>query len=210
MHGRAGTAADPLSSPVRLLDVQLALIRRCAGELRAAGVDLTAYSVASRALDLDQPQQALHADRLIPLAWSAGNGSGLETIRLYPTRIAATIPAGTVGPDDVLTLPSTADLHLRKLSALVAKDHNYNSAPDLYEAARALLDRTDRTPFVFTVADSKNESLHAGDCQPNRSAKPSRPTPATGASLAACRPGCTRSRRATRVSNVARAVRGKT
>jgi pimeloyl-ACP methyl ester carboxylesterase len=147
--------SDVLSSSLRLLDVQLALVRRCVGEVKAAGVDLTAYTVTNRAEDLDQLRQALHADRLILLAWSAGTEVALETIRRYPARIAAAVLADTVGPDDVLTLPSTADLHLRKLSAMVAMDRNYIGAPDLFETARALLDRVDRTPLVFTVADPK-------------------------------------------------------
>jgi len=65
----------------------------------------------NRAADLEELRRALMADRLVLLSWSAGTEVALETIRRYGDRIEAVILAGTVGPDNILSLPSTADLH---------------------------------------------------------------------------------------------------
>jgi pimeloyl-ACP methyl ester carboxylesterase len=154
-----GPAAPPdaLISAERLLEVQLAAIGRCAEQLRAKGIEIAAYSVANRAADLEALRHALGADRLILLAWSAGTEVALETIRRYGSHIDAAVLAGTVGPDNILTLPSTADLQLRKISALVATDPAYKDSRDLTETVKELIRRLDTNPMTFDVTDVTNK-----------------------------------------------------
>jgi pimeloyl-ACP methyl ester carboxylesterase len=151
-----GLAAPPdvLVSAGHLLEVQLATIGRCAAQLKAKGIEIAAYSVANRAADLEALRRALMADRLILLAWSAGTEVALETIRRYGSHIDAAVLAGTVGPDNILTLPSTTDLQLRKISALVAADPAYRNSQDFSETVQELIRRLDANPITVEVTEA--------------------------------------------------------
>ncbi|HJZ97932.1 MAG TPA: alpha/beta fold hydrolase [Candidatus Solibacter sp.] len=139
----AGPPAPPdaLSTPARLLDAQLAAIRRCVDQISARSIDLGAFTVGNRANDIEQLRRALGAERVSLLAWSAGTETALETMRRFGDRIASAVLAGAVGPDDILSLPSTADLLLRRIS------------PALFETARALAEKLDRQPMKMTAGD---------------------------------------------------------
>ena len=155
---RVPVQSDALASASRVAEVQIAAVRGCGEKLRAQGIDFSAFSVAARAGDLEELRRALGAERLSLLAWSAGTEAALETIRKFGPRIHAAVLLGAVGPDHILSLPSTADLQLRKVSALVAADPKFKDVPELFGVVQALLEKLERAPLTLTVTDPVTKS----------------------------------------------------
>jgi pimeloyl-ACP methyl ester carboxylesterase len=154
------SSSDALVNPRHLLDAQLAAIRACAALVRSKDIDLNSYTVAARANDLDDLRRSLGTNkRLRLLAWSAGTEVALEYMRRFGDSIESAVLAGTVGPDNILSLPSTSDLHLHKLATLVAGDPAFKSRRSLFETVQDMRQKLEQAPI--SIATTKTNSGQA-------------------------------------------------
>lgn len=123
-----------------------AAARRCAKEWRTKGVDLSAYNTAENAADVADLVQALggHANLV---AISYGTFLAFAVLRDHDALIDRVVLAGTEGPDDTIKLPTQADVALKRLSRLVARDPNASKlTPDLERSVRTVFARLGRAP----------------------------------------------------------------
>jgi pimeloyl-ACP methyl ester carboxylesterase len=127
------------------------LVRACAEEWRAQGVDLSAYNTVESAHDLEHIRRTLGAERIRLLGMSYGSELALEMIRLHGDRVERAVLAGVRGPRTALKRPQTLDLQMRRVAALVAQDSVYAKLlPDAYGLVGALLGVLERQPFTIT------------------------------------------------------------
>lgn len=144
--------ADLFTTRARILEALLPEVEACADTWRGRGVALEGYTTVESSDDLESLRRALGADSLSLLGFSYGTHLGLTVIRRHGDRIHRAVLIGTEGPDDSYKLPSTADLQLRHLSALMAADPVAGAIlPDLVAALDTLFRRLDREPLSLEI-----------------------------------------------------------
>jgi len=77
----------------------------CAAELRAKGIDLSAYTTVASADDLEDLRLALGVPKISLFGFRYGTHLGLAAARRHPGSIERLILAGTEGPDHSQKLP---------------------------------------------------------------------------------------------------------
>jgi hypothetical protein len=80
-------------------------------------------------------------------------------MRRFGDSIESAVLAGTVGPDNILSLPSTSDLHLHKLATLVAGDPAFKSRRSLFETVQDMRQKLEQAPI--SIATTKTNSGQA-------------------------------------------------
>lgn len=107
-------------------DAALAALRgtagRCVAHWRATGVDLTAYTTAESAGDIEALRRAMGSPRISLWGMSYGTHLALATVRLHAAGIDRVVLMGAEGPDDTLKPPLSADALLAELSAIARRD----------------------------------------------------------------------------------------
>lgn len=155
----------PLDQPVQRKHVITAFAKatqRCAEHWRTAGVDLSAFDTERSADDLDAIRRALGQEQIVLWGESYGTHLGLAYLRRYPQHVARAVLIRTEGPDHTLKLPSTTQLHLERMHALVAADPTGHAlVPDLLAAVAALQKQLATTPgrCVHTVDGTAHEMV---------------------------------------------------
>jgi pimeloyl-ACP methyl ester carboxylesterase len=128
-------------------------MRSCADTLQRRGVDLTAFTTAENADDVEALRVALEAKKLALLAGSYGSHLGLAVIRRHPDSLERVILFGTRGLDHTFKLPSNVQANLEKVAALVKADSFYSrSMPDLLQAIRTIMERLERQPMTVKIS----------------------------------------------------------
>lgn len=122
----------------------------CAAELRAKGIDLSAYTTVASADDLEDLRLALDVPKVNLFGFSYGTHLALAAVRRYPASIERLILAGTEGPDHSQKLPHTYDLQLARLDALESRSAKALK-PGLVETTRALLKALQAAPIQVEV-----------------------------------------------------------
>lgn len=101
-------------------DAALAALRataaRCVAHWRQAGVDLTAYTTAESAADIEDLRRALGVPKISLWGMSYGTHLALASVRLHGAGLERVVLMGTEGPDDTLKLPLASDALLAELA----------------------------------------------------------------------------------------------
>lgn len=124
----------------------------CIAEWRAAGIDLSAYTSAESADDIDDLRQALGLPRLSLWGMSYGTHLALATVRRHGANLERVVLMGTEGPDDTIKLPLSADTLLAELAVVARKD----GFADLQGSARRVLQALRQQP------GQGRSAMHAG------------------------------------------------
>lgn len=129
-----------------------------ADHFRSQGVDILAYNSVESAHDVDDLRKALGAEKLNLVGFSYGTHLGLACLRYHGKNLNRVVLIGTEGPDHTDKLPSTSDLAIRRLSALVAKDPELGpKLPDLTGTLKRTLDRFEKEPVTITITDQRSK-----------------------------------------------------
>ncbi len=145
---------DSVGDRLRTLDLFRTRSSRCAGRLRADGVDLGGYTIVESADDLESLRIALGTERLRLWAISYGTQLALTAIRRYPSRIDRAILAGVEGPEMTIKYPDNVQKHLRNVADVVRNDDRIgNSVPDLLELMKNVKGALERNPLTVSITN---------------------------------------------------------
>ena len=130
--------------------------KAAADHFRSRGVDILAYNSTESAHDVEDLRKALGAEKLNLVGFSYGTHLGLACIRYHGKNLNRVVLIGTEGPDHTDKLPSTSDLAIRRLSALVARDPELGpKMPDLTGTLKRIFDRLEKEPVTVTITDQR-------------------------------------------------------
>jgi pimeloyl-ACP methyl ester carboxylesterase len=142
--------ADLFRSAARMAEVLEPRATRCAAELRARGIDLSAYHTNASADDLDDLRRALGAPTISLFGFSYGTHLALAAARRHPGSIDRLILAGTEGPDHSQKYPHTFDLQLARLAALEGQG-------DLVTVTHAVMAQLEKAPVTVVATNSSTK-----------------------------------------------------
>ncbi|MGD9531703.1 alpha/beta fold hydrolase [Pseudonocardia sp.] len=128
----------------------------CRARLVAEGVDLTGYTTAENAADVDALRQALGYDQVNLYGVSYGSELVLEVLRRFPGSVRSAVLDGVVPPqvNFVETVGPSLDGALSALDAACAADPPCAAAyPDLGATLAAEMARLDATPARVPLTD---------------------------------------------------------
>ncbi|MGE3284550.1 MAG: alpha/beta fold hydrolase [Pseudonocardia sp.] len=128
----------------------------CRARLVAEGVDLTGYTTAENAADVDALRQALGYDRINLYGVSYGSELVLEVLRSFPSGVRSAVLDGVVPPqvNFVETVGPSLDGALDALDAACAADPHCAAAyPDLGATLAAEMARLDAAPARVPLTD---------------------------------------------------------
>lgn len=125
---------------------------------RSQGIDILAYNTIESANDVDDLRKALGVEKLNLVGFSYGTHLGLACLRYHGKNLNRVVLVGTEGPDHTDKLPSTSDVAIRRLSALVAKDPELGpKMPDLTGTLKRVLDRLEKESVTITITDQRSK-----------------------------------------------------
>jgi pimeloyl-ACP methyl ester carboxylesterase len=153
---KGSLARDAFESEPKIALALGGMVRPCLRLVRGDGIAPEAYNTVEAAEDLETLRGALGAERLRLIGVSYGTEVALEAIRRHEDRIDRAVLAGTRGPDMVLSLPSTSDIQLKRLSGLIAADASWGrELPDFEGLVRRTLETLARRPASIEIVDVK-------------------------------------------------------
>ncbi len=153
---RGSLPPDAFESEPKTVAALAGLVRPCVRLVRGDRITVEAFNTVESVEDLEDLRRAIGAERLRLVAASYGTELALEMIRRHGDRVDAAVLAGTRGPDMTWRLPSTADIHLRRFSALVAADPRWTrELPDFESAVREVIERLSAGPAPVWITDAK-------------------------------------------------------
>jgi pimeloyl-ACP methyl ester carboxylesterase len=133
------------STAAEMIERTVAATRDCVAEWAAKGVDVTGFTVAESAADLDDLRKALGVPKLSFIAHSYGTYLALAAIRAYPGTIERAALMATAGPNNMRKMPLVLDEQLAKLSTL--------ANVDMTALLRRVLAKLEREPMTVTVTN---------------------------------------------------------
>lgn len=152
----ASAPADVLASEASAVGQYVKILRSCADEMRARGIDPAAYTANAVADDVEDLRRALGAERLSLIGMSYGTHLALALIRRHAASIDRAVLAGTLGPDHAVHLPGAMDLLIRRVSQLLAQDANLSRLiPDFAGLVKEVLARFEKEPVTVQVTDRR-------------------------------------------------------
>ncbi|HKQ75284.1 MAG TPA: alpha/beta fold hydrolase [Blastocatellia bacterium] len=147
---------DILADETRAVQHFAGSLQACAGQLRAQGIELAAYTPNAVADDVEDLRRALGVEKVSLLGMSYGTHLALAFIRRHEARVHRVVMAGTLGPDHALHLPGATDLLLLKVSRLAAQDAGINKLiPDFAALVRQTLAQLEQNPGALSVTDKR-------------------------------------------------------
>lgn len=156
---------DEPGDPDKYLDRIRRVCRAEAQRWRDQGVDLSGYTTAESADDVEAVRQALGYERIVLWGESYGTHLALATVRRHSKSIDRAVLIGPEGPDHTIKLPSDAQAALTRIAELVAADATLGSEiPDMIGMLRALLKRVASAP-VFVEVDGERVGISKFDIQ---------------------------------------------
>lgn len=118
------------------------------------GVDINGYSTAESIGDIEALREALGYEKLSLLGFSYGTHLGLAYMQHYAARTDRAVLAGIEGPDHTMKDPRLLDIHLARISTLVAQDPLVGQEmPDMIGRLNRLLYKLEEEPVEVTVYD---------------------------------------------------------
>lgn len=147
----------------------LAIMKRAGREeakrWRDRGVDLTGYTTAESAADIDAVRRALGYDQIVLWGASYGSHLAMATLKQYDDHIARAVLIVPEGPDHTIKLPSYAERAVDKLHEMVRADAGLaEKISDFKGALRQVLARLDKEP-VYVDINGKNVGVSKFDVQ---------------------------------------------
>lgn len=139
----------------------IAEVRRAARECRAhwdsTGTDLTAYTTAESADDLDALRRALGAEAITLWGISYGTHLGLAMMKRHPDRVERAILAGVEGPDHTAKLPSDQQHLLERLDGMMRADSTLRATmPSLLRSMEQVLTRLETNPVTVSYTQARS------------------------------------------------------
>lgn len=126
----------------------------CAAFLTRNGFDITAYTSAESADDLEDLRRALGAPQLSLWGISYGTSLALTALGRHPESFHRAVLAGVEGPGQGLRLPGEIQSLLEQVGHLARSDPGTRGAvPDLLGLMASVLGRLDRQPVTVEVLD---------------------------------------------------------
>ena len=110
----------PSPTPVERLEVIERLSMRCADQVRAVGIDLSAYNSQESADDIADLARHLNVEKIVLLGASYGSHLALSVVRRHETLVEQALLALIEGPDDTFKRPRQLDDMLLALDAEAA------------------------------------------------------------------------------------------
>ena len=93
-----------------------ALVRGCASDWAAKGVDIRAFTTVENADDVDALREALGSKKVNLVGFSYGTHLLFSVLRRHGAHVGRAVFLGSEGPGDTWKYPETFDLQLMKLS----------------------------------------------------------------------------------------------
>jgi pimeloyl-ACP methyl ester carboxylesterase len=133
-----------------------ALALACHARLSSQGIDLTQYTNAASAADLDDLRKVLRYDQWNLFAWSAGTRLALAILRDYPAGVRSAILDSVYMPPSVdyyaELVPNAAKTLQTVFAACAAEPTCEQSYPALEALLLDTVDRLNAQPLAFKVA----------------------------------------------------------
>jgi pimeloyl-ACP methyl ester carboxylesterase len=128
------------------------LTRRALTAIRARGVDVTGYTTAASATDLDELRTALGFDKISLLAFSYGTHLACAYLKAYGGHVENAVCFGLEGPDQTYKLPWAMDTQFQKLALLAAADPRIaKQVPDLMALYDRVVAKLAKSPMLVPV-----------------------------------------------------------
>jgi len=154
VHPDSPPASDVLASRAGLSRYFVRASRTAAADLRARGIDPSAFNNLENIEDLEDVRRALGADKVRILGFSYGSHLGLAYLRKHPQSIDSAVLIGVEGPDQTRKLPETLDTHWRKLVRLASRDPNLaDESTELDTLLERTLAKLEQEPVTVRVND---------------------------------------------------------
>jgi len=143
----------------------LASSRAAAEEVRARGIDLTAYNTNENADDIDDIRKALDVAKITLWGHSYGSHLGLTYVRRHGATVERAIFGGINGPDHRRRFPQDGDVLFHRLDSVVQSSPSLRAImPDFFGTTKRVLDRLAQQPVTVTV-DSQTVLVSKEDVQ---------------------------------------------
>ena len=155
---------DP-GDPRKLLKIMREVGAREAASWRERGVDLSGYTTAESADDIEDLRRALGYEKIVLWGGSYGSHLAMATLRRHEPRIARAVLLGPEGPNHTIKLPSYTQTGLESIARLAAEHEPLaRQVPDMLESLRKVLARLDDAP-VYVEIDGVNIGISKFDVQ---------------------------------------------
>jgi pimeloyl-ACP methyl ester carboxylesterase len=139
--------------------------RAAVEEVRARGIDVTAYNTNENADDIDDIRKALDVPKIILWGHSYGSHLGLTYVRRHGANLDRAIFGGINGPDHRRRFPQDGDVLFRRLDSVVKTSPSLRAImPDFFGTTKRVLDRLAQQPVTVTV-DSQQIVVTKEDVQ---------------------------------------------
>jgi pimeloyl-ACP methyl ester carboxylesterase len=162
------TFGAPLHLSSALPDSKQAMLsnsRAAVEEVRARGIDVTAYNTNENADDIDDIRKSLDAPRVILWGHSYGSHLGLTYVRRHGDKVDRAIFGGINGPDHRRRFPQDGDVLFHRLDSVVKSSPSLRAImPDFFGTTKRVLDRLAQQPATVMV-DSQTVVVSKEDVQ---------------------------------------------
>ncbi len=144
-------ADQPLRGPAataRLAEIA----RKGSAEIKARGVDLSAYNTVENAEDIEAIRLALGAERLTLWGHSYGSHLGLAYLAAHPERVSAAMFGGVNDLPNRWRLPADGDALLARMDAAIGADRRLGPRIGGFQAlVRRVFAALDRQPQTVSI-----------------------------------------------------------
>jgi pimeloyl-ACP methyl ester carboxylesterase len=128
------------------------LCTKALAHLARQKIDISGYTVAEHARDIDQLTTALTIDKYSIFGFSYGTHIGMAVLKLFPDRIANAIFAGADGLDQSFNYPADLDNHFQKIAKMAAGDTSLSPRiTDLDGLLKKVMGKLTDNPVTVTV-----------------------------------------------------------
>ncbi len=146
---------DLFSNENRALELMMDVNRSAAKYFRERGVDLSGYTTAENADDVNDLRIALGADTISLLGFSYGTHLAQAVIKRHGEHLENVVICGVEGLAMTHKYPLNMDVQFRKLALMAANDPGIAPhVPDLTALLERVLAKLERKPIVVAIVDS--------------------------------------------------------
>jgi pimeloyl-ACP methyl ester carboxylesterase len=162
------TFGAPLDRPLMSPEAKQAVVessRAAREEIRARGIDPTAYNTNENADDLEDLRKAIGTEKLIVWGHSYGSHLGLAYLKRHERSVERAILGGINGLDHRRRFPKDGDVLFARLDSVVRSSPSLRAAmPDFLGTTKRVLDRLAQQPATVVV-DSQTVLVGKEDVQ---------------------------------------------
>lgn len=148
---------DLFRNEKRALKYMLEVNRRAAKHFRERGVDLSGYTTAESADDIDDLRTALGAEKISLFGFSYGTHLAQAVIRRHGEHLENVVICGVEGLAMTHKYPLNMDIQFRKLALRAANDPGIAPhVPDLVALLDRVLEKLEREPIDVEIVDPQS------------------------------------------------------